>query len=267
MAEKSANVDKGGIQVIDRAVLILEAIASSDGLALTSIARQSGMATSTVYRILTALQSNGLIRMDDETKHWFIGVRSFEIGSGFQRNRKPIDVGRLVMRELMEETGESVNMAIIDNGEVVYIAQFECHNAIRAFHRPGSRGPIHCSGVGKALLAWRTKLEVNAILHEHGMRSFTNKTITGDQRFFAELVESRKNGWAVDNEERYEGMRCVASPIFNEFGEAQTGISISGPAVRLTPQRIGELAPMVKRAAQRVTDLVGGRQAAPLKVV
>lgn len=266
-AEKASAGEKGGIQVIDRAVSILETVAQSDGLPLTSIARQAGMATSTVYRILTALQSNGLIRMDEESKLWFVGVRSFEIGNGFLRVRKPIDVGRRVMRELMEETGESVNMAIIDRGEVVYIAQFECHNAIRAFHRPGSRGPVHCSGVGKALLAWRTKPEVTSILHDHGMRPFTNKTITGDQRFFKELDEARVRGWAVDDEERYEGMRCVAAPIFNEFGEAETGISISGPSVRLTFERLGELGPAVKRAAKTITNSIGGKQAAPLRAV
>lgn len=264
MVGKTSIGGKSGIQVIDRAVMILEAIAKSDGLPLTSIARQVGMATSTVYRILTALEINGLVRMDGETKHWFVGVRSFEIGNGFLRNRKPIDVGRRVMRDLMEEVGESVNMAVIDHGQIVYIAQYECHSAIRAFHRPGSRGPIHCSGLGKALLAWRTGPEVSAILHEHGLQPFTHRTITSDKSFILELAESRKRGWAVDVEERYEGMRCVAAAIFDESGRATTGISISGPSFRLTDERLGELGPAVKRAAMKITELIGGKQSPPM---
>lgn len=256
MAEQA---ERGGIQVIDRATAIMEVVSRDDGLPLSTIARRAGIATSTAHRILTSLEANGLIAMDDDRKLWFVGVRAFEIGSGFLRNRKPVEVGREIMRALMEETGETVNMAVVDQGEAVYIGQVECHNAIRAFHRPGSRGPVHCSGVGKSLLAWRSEAEVERILRRHGMASFTRFTITHDGRFFDELAQIRRRRWAVDDQERLMGMRCVAAPIFDEHGEPVTGISVSGPTVRITPERMSELGPQVRQAAEVITTRIGGR--------
>ena len=133
------------------------------------------------------------------------------------------------MRELMAATGETANLAIADGGQVVFISQVETHEPIRAFFRPGTRGPIHASGIGKALLAYQPPEAVERIMREQGLVAFTARTITDRARLMAELDEIRARGWAIDDEERTEGMRCIAAPIFNEFREAMAGVSISGP--------------------------------------
>ncbi len=250
--------DPGGIQVLDRAIAVMEVVSASDGLTLTSIAHQAGMATSTVHRILTSLEGHGLVSMDQERKLWFIGVAAFQIGNGFLRNRKVVDLGRPIMRDLVAETGESVNLGIEDNGTIVYLAQIECHNPIRAFHRPGTRTMIHSSAMGKAILSTWSEADVRKLLEKVGMPGFTRKTLTNDRRFFADLQKTRERQWALDDEEATIGMRCVAAPVFNEFREVVAAVSISGPTTRLTYDRIGELGPKVKRVAGDITASIGG---------
>ncbi len=257
---QGAAKDTGGIQVLDRAIGIMEAVSAADGMTLTSIAHQAGMATSTVHRILTSLEGHGMVSMDPERKLWFIGVTAFQIGNGFLRNRKVVDLGRPIMRDLVGETGESVNLGVEDDGNIVYLAQIECHNPIRAFHRPGTRTPIHSSAMGKAILATWSDGAIRKLLEKVGMPGFTRKTLTNDRRFFEDLAIARERQWALDDEEATIGMRCVAAPIFNEFREVVAAVSISGPITRLTYDRIGELGPRIKRVAGEITATIGGRR-------
>ncbi len=243
---------------MDRAIAVMEVVSASDGLTLTSIAHQAGMATSTVHRILTSLEGHGLVSMDQERKLWFIGVTAFQIGNGFLRNRKVVDLGRPIMRDLVAETGESANLGIEDDGGIVYLAQIECHNPIRAFHRPGTRTKIHSSAMGKAILSNWPEADVRKLLEKVGLPGFTRKTLTNDRRFFADLEKTRERQWALDDEEATIGMRCVAASIYNEYREVVAAVSISGPVTRLTYDRIGELGPKIKRAAEDITESIGG---------
>jgi len=253
------NQATGSVQSLDRALALLEVIAREDGLTLTDLAQRAGVPPSTAHRILATLQSHEYVSHDEERGLWLIGVRAFEVGSSFLRNRKLAQTGRAIMRELMEECGETVNLAIEDEGSIVFISQAESHHAIRAFHRPGSRGAIHASGVGKALLAALPNDKVRRILHKTGLEEFTPQTLTDPDRLFEELNASRERGWTIDNEERTTGMRCIAAAIYNEHEEAFAGLSISGPTVRMTDERLGELGPKVRRAARDITKSIGGR--------
>jgi IclR family acetate operon transcriptional repressor len=140
----------------------------------------------------------------------------------------------------------------------VFISQVETHQAIRAFFRPGQRSPFHASGIGKAVLAHLPSERVSAIVAKSGLEAFTARTLSDRPALLADLAAIRARGWALDDEERHPGMRCVAAPIFNEFGEPVGGISVSGPTVRLTPDRVAELGPKVRDAGIAVTGLIGG---------
>ena len=142
---------------------------------------------------------------------------------------------------------------------MVFISQVEAHSALRAFFRAGSRAPIHASGVGKILLAQMPEPRVREILYQRGLPKFTERTLVAPADLFGELAVIGRRGWAIDDEERNLGMRCVAAPVFNEYGEAIAGISVSGPTVRITPERAQELGPRVRRAAEEITASIGGR--------
>ena len=251
----------GSVQAIDRGLAVLAIIAASDGLTLTDLAQRAGLAPSTAHRILASLEAHQFVFHDEERGLWLIGVGAFEVGTAFLRNRRLAGIGRVVMHELMEATGETVNLGIEDGGEVVFISQVESHSALRAFFRAGSRAPIHASGVGKTLLAEMTEARVREILYKRGLAKFTDSTLVAPADLFRELAVIARRGWGVDDEERNLGMRCVAAAIFNEYGEAIAGISVSGPAVRLPDERLEELGPVVKAAAEGVTRAMGGRVA------
>jgi IclR family acetate operon transcriptional repressor len=118
---------------------------------------------------------------------------------------------------------------------------------------------MHCSGIGKALLAEMPRDKVERILQKKGLEEFTSKSLTSPDALFADLESTRRRGWSYDDEERHYGMRCIAAPIHNFHGEAIAGISISGPAARLPDEMISELGPKVRRAATEVTRLLGGQ--------
>lgn len=246
------------VQALDRALHILEIMSEADGLTLTEIANQADMAPSTAHRLLMTLQGRGFVQVDDEMGRWVVGVGAFGVGMAFLRGRKLVTTGRAVMHELMEESGETANLGVEDEGEVVFISQVETHEAIRAFFRPGRRGAIHASGIGKALLAAMPDERVRALIKAKGLKGFTANTHTDLDSLLADLAEIRSRGWSLDNEEATLGMRCIASVIYNEYGEAIAGVSISGPTVRITDERLGELGDLVKRASLDITAAIGG---------
>lgn len=248
------------VQALDRALVLLRLVASADGLTLTEISQRIGMAPSTAHRLLTTLESKGFVQILPHSGEWVVGVETFRAGTAFLRRLKPADMGRDVMRDLMEQCGETVNLGIADDDDVVFISQVETHETIRAFFRPGTRSPMHASGIGKALLAQMPGLRVKRLLQRKGLPGFTPRTITDPTWLGADLADIRKRGWAVDNEERTLGMRCVAAPIFNEFKEAIAGVSVSGPTVRLSDERMGEIGPLVVRAADTITTSIGGQK-------
>jgi IclR family acetate operon transcriptional repressor len=251
------NPEQTTIQALDRAMVILKALARGEGMSLTELAEATGQAPATVYRVLSTLEGHGIVEAQAATQLWFVGQEAFRIGSAFLGRTSLVEQARGVMHGLMAETGETANLAIADGGQVIFISQVETHEPIRAFFPPGTRGPIHASGIGKALLAHLPAEAVARIVREQGLAAFTARTITDPERLADELAAIRARGWAVDDEERTEGMRCIAAPIFNEFREATAGVSISGPTVRMARAGAG-LGEAVRAAADRITRAIGG---------
>jgi IclR family acetate operon transcriptional repressor len=247
------------IAALDRALDILKVVAAGSGMSLTEIAEAGDQSPATVYRILITLRKHAMVDFEETNQLWHVGTGAFRIGSSFLRRTRLLEQSRLVMERLMIETGETANLAIIDHGEVIFISQVETHEPIRAFFRPGTRGPVHASGIGKAILAYQSLEQFTLIAGQGRFEAFTRKTITKEAALAQELKKIKKLGWAVDDEERTPGMRCIAAPIFNPFGEAVAGISISGPSVRMPPQRDAGLGKIIRRAADEITLSTGGR--------
>lgn len=250
--------EPNAVQSLDRALRILAIVADADGLSLSEVAERSELAASTAYRMLTTLENHGMVEFGEAEQLWSIGVEAYRIGSAFLRSRKLVDRARSVMQDLMEKTGETANLGVAEDDCVVFVSQVETHQAIRAFFRPGTRSTFHASGIGKAILAHLDPGRVEAILGRTGLQSFTKNTLSRRRQLAADLEDVRARGWSVDDEERYPGMRCVAAAIFNEFAEPVGGISISGPTVRVTPDRLAAIGPVVRDAAAAVTRMIGG---------
>ncbi len=247
------------VRALDRGLSLLSALAKAGKVTLTELSSIVDIPPSSAHRLLATLQKHGFAEFDELTQDWMIGVEAFRIGNSFTSRTNIIECGRKVMHALMEETGETANLAIADDGDIVFINQVETHNPIRAFFRSGTRGPMHASGIGKALMASLAGEEVEKIIRKKGLLEFTPETLTTSEALFRDLEETRQRGWSFDNEERYFGMRCVAATIYNAFGEPVAGISVSGPSARFSDKTVAELGPKVMQAAADVTLMLGGK--------
>jgi len=244
---------------LDRGLALLGTLAAADGLTLTEAAARGALPLSTAHRMLLTLSHRGLVEFDPALQRWSIGVETFRIGSAFLRRRKLVDRALPAMQALMADTGETANLAVAEEDGVVFVSQVESHETIRAFFRPGTRALFHASGIGKAILAHRHPAQVAATLKRAGLPRFTPHTCTTIEALAENLRRIRAEGHAVDDEERNLGMRCVAAAIFDEAGAAIAGLSISGPTVRVTPERVAEIGAQVRAAAAQVTHAIAGR--------
>lgn len=260
---QATNKPVSNVKALERALTLLRTVADADSVSLTDLSQRVGMPASTAHRLLVTLQNFGYLEFNEATQQWSIGVEAFRIGGSFSRRIKVVEVGRPMLRALMEQTGETANLAVADDGDVVFVSQVETHEPIRAFHRPGTRAHMHASGIGKALLAHLNSEELQKWMRRKGLVSYTANTITDPDQLHREMQMIRERGWAIDSEERTLGMRCVAAPIYNEFGEAIAGISVSGPTVRLPDSAMTEYGVLVRRAAEDITRSIGGEITRP----
>ena len=253
-------LERGQVQSLMRALALLNALAEADdGITLTDAAQQVGLPASTVHRLLTTLQQERYVQFDAERRLWSIGVQAFIAGNAFTKSRNLTSIARPAMRRLMEDSGETVNLAIEDQGQAVYLAQVECRQMMRAFARPGARVPLHCSGVGKALLSAMEPKALAKLLHKQGLPRMTLKTRNTAASLRDDLIQSQSRGFAIDDEEHAIGLRCIAAVIFDENRDPLAALSVSGPMARIEDERIPVLGTMVRQAAQAVSISLGGK--------
>lgn len=250
----------GKNQSLTRALTLLERLSeSAAGMHLTDLSYQLGMPAATVHRLLSTFEELDFVEQDPDEGSWFIGLKAFTVGNAFLKRRDFVASARPHMHALVEECGETVNLGVIDDGEVVFISQVESQEVMRMIVRLGSRSPIHASGVGKAMLANMPEQRVTRILQQRGLARYTDHTIDNPAMLRDELEQVRQQGYALDDEEHAVGLRCVAAPIFDENGQALAAISLSGPKARIVDSRLGEMGNAVRQTAAEVTRELGGR--------
>lgn len=244
------------VKSLDRAIEILDILSSADGLlGITEISESIGLPKSTVSRLLSTLLYRGLVKQEKTTKKYGLGIKLFELGRGFIDELELRDVVKPILEELVKEINETGHFVIEDQGEVVYIEKVESTHSLRQYSRIGRRAPMHCTAVGKVILAHKCPEEVREIVKAKGLLKFTDKTITSLDRLETELQKVLDNGYAVDDEEIQELLRCIAAPILNYNSEVIGAISISGPTMRV--KDIGSIAERVKKSAQKISELLG----------
>ncbi len=248
------------VQSLTRALVILEILAQHDnGLSLTELAGLSSLPTSTTHRLLTTLENKRFVRFNRSTSLWSVGVQSFVVGNAFARSRNFVPLAKIFMRHLMDQAGETVNLATQATEEVVYLAQVECREMMRAFVRPGARSPLYCSAVGKALLAAQPIADFQRNMQQRVFSPNDPNAVLLTPEFMNVLDKARSCGYALDDEEQSIGMRCVASVIYDENGGPLAAVSVSGPSARITDERIPILGALVNKTCRDITADFGGR--------
>lgn len=249
-----------GVQSLDRAFGLLEHLADASGaVRLAELEATSGLPLPTIHRLLQSLVQNGYVRQEP-SRRYALGPRLIRLGETASRALGSWAVPHLV--DLVNQIGETANMAVLEGDAVVYVAQAPSPHSMRMFTVVGRRVPAHCTGVGKALLAQLRDDEVLALLQRTGMQAQTTHTHTRPETLVHELGAIREQGWAVDNAEQEIGVRCVAVPLTN--APALAALSVSGPSGRITASRVADIAPVLQAAAIRLCqDLRGDTAGSP----
>lgn len=250
--------DRNTIKSLDRAMSVLDHVSRAEGKNLSAIAGDLRQSPATIYRILITLEGRGLVEFDSDEQLWHIGPRAFVIGARFLRRTSLVERARPIMRRLMEATGETANIGVEREGHVLFVSQIETHASIRAFFPPGTLSPLHASGIGKVLLAHMDDDRRQRLITAMPLEAFTDRTLVDYRALEQELQVIRERGFAVDNEERTRGMRCIAAPVFDINREAAAGISVSGPTTRLCADNLEDLSRRVIEAARQLTQAIGG---------
>ncbi len=248
------------VQSLSRALNILTILGGSGTpMCLTAVAEAAGLSPSTAHRLLTTLEQERYVRFERGKRGWSIGLQAYMTGINFLKTRSLVDAARPRMRRLMEDISEVVSLAVEENGEAVYLHRVTGPRMAQAAVPVTERTLLHCSAVGKALLAGMAETRVQAILTERGMRQFTRTTVSSLPALRQELTVIRSRGYAVDQEERVSGLCCVAAPIYDETTSVIGAVSLSGTSRRIEDTRVRDLGEMVKRTAAAITTEIGGR--------
>src|SRR5207248_5164982 len=249
----------GGVQSVDRALLIIETLAEDDeGYRLSDLAVRTGLSTSTAHRLLTTLERRRFVQFDRDGSKWHVGAQSFVVGSPFVRRRNFATQAMPYLRKLRDQTRETANLAVVDDESIIVLTRMESREIMRSLTKVGGRVAMVASGVGKAVLATYSDDDVNAIIRRQGMPRLTEKSIVRPGALFRELETIRRQGYAVDDEEARIGLRCVAAVVYSDSSEPLAAISVSGMTSRVTAARLPALGQTVREVAAELTLALGG---------
>jgi IclR family transcriptional regulator, acetate operon repressor len=265
LIEPKSNADNdpdprdGGVQSVDRALVIIETLAEDDeGYRLTDLAVRTGLSPSTVHRLLTTLEKRRFVQFDRDESTWHIGAQSFAVGSTFVRRRNFVTQALPYLRKLRDQTRETANLAVVDDGAMVVVTRVESREIMRSVTKVGGRVPMVASGLGKALLSTYSEEDVFAIIQREGMPRLTSKSIVRAGELCKSLHDIRQQGYSVDDEEALIGLRCVSAVVYDDCSEPLAAISVSGKASRVSHDRLPVLGKLVQEVAAELTKALSG---------
>jgi IclR family KDG regulon transcriptional repressor len=259
----SSSPEGATLRTLDKGLTILEALASIGREGATSVAlgRLLGLHRTTVHRFLQTLTRRAYAEQIGEGDRYRLGLGALRLASASMTGIMLREIGVPVLEALRRKTGETVQTVVLDpNGEVVTIDRLDAEHPIGLRTHVGARRPAYCSAAGKAMLAFRLEAEVDAILAQ-GMPAKTQKTITDACIFKAQLVEVTQRGFAVDDEEFIEGVRCVAAPVFDLGGRLAGAVSLMAPSMRVDETRLLELGELTSESARALSHQLGYHEA------
>ncbi|MWK35425.1 helix-turn-helix domain-containing protein [Actinomadura sp. J1-007] len=231
---------------MERTFELLEHLADAGGeMALSELTEVSGLPMPTIYRLMRTLVNRGYVRQEP-SKRYALGPRLIRLGEGATRLLG--SWARPSLTRLVNEVGETANMAVLEGDEAVYVAQVPSRHSMRMFTEVGRRVLPHCTGVGKALLAQLPEPKARELLSRTGMPANTPHTFTDPDALVAELARVREQGYALDDEEQEVGVRCVAVPL--PGAPALTALSVSGPSARMTREAVADVVPIMRNVAE-----------------
>jgi IclR family transcriptional regulator, KDG regulon repressor len=246
------------IQSIERAADVLEVfLTTSPELSVKEISEKLQLSKSTVHGIIKTLEHRGYLEQNPEDLKYKLGIKLFKLGNFVSKHFDIGNIARPIIRDLANELNETVHLVTLQRDEVVYIEKVEGPRALTIYSHIGKRAPVHCTGVGKAILAHLSETEVDRLLLSASLEAFTEYTMTDMNEIKKHLVSVRETGYAVDDEEIELGLKCIAAPIFNHKGNVIASISCAAPKMRLDEEMLPKVIAGIKRAASEISKSLG----------
>ena len=254
------------VQVLDRALGILDLLADESlELGPSEVSELTGLHKSTVHRLLQVLERHRLIEKIAQNGKYRLGLKLFELGSKAIAQLDLRGRARRYLERLVLETGETAHICVLNEDRMLSIANVESPRTLRTPSTVGRRTPLHCTSVGKAFLALLPEDEQNELIKKLKLTAYTRHTLTKPARLKAELKLIRQLGYAMDDEEFEEGLKCIGSPVMDYSGRVVAAMSVAGPTFRLTDERIPAVARSVIRAASDLSAELGYKEIQPEK--
>lgn len=243
---------------LERGLALLEAVAAAPPpVALTDLARRLGLHRSTAHHLMQTLVGAGYLRQDSASRAYELTPRLFRLTGRVWSAEQLGALAQPYLEELMRATGEGTSVAAWIDGRVRIVAKREADAPIRVVQDVGGERPVYCTAVGKAIAAWLPRAEVQAALARTRMTRLTSKTITTPKAFEAELRRIREAGYAVDDQEQYEGLRCIAMPVFAYTGQVFASMCVLGPRHRMTQQKLNSVRGPLGEFSRKLSERLG----------
>jgi DNA-binding IclR family transcriptional regulator len=249
-----ATTEASPATAVERALNILEAAAQRrDGLTNAEISRKLGIPKSSASYILRTLEKRSYLRREPETGRYRLGLKILSLGGDAQASLDISDIALPFMRILGERIRMTVHLAVLDQGEAVYIEKVEAPGFFKVNTWVGRRMFLHSTSVGKCLLAWLPRHEVETLVKPQGLKKRTPKTITSVSKLLADLEHVKHSGYAVDDEENSLGARCLGAPIFDALGNVTAALGASGTLTQTDEASMPRIIDALKETARRVS--------------
>lgn len=243
---------------LERALSILETLAESKhGLTLLELRERLNLPKSSVHSLLVALERRGYLHRREGTGRYLFGLKLFSLANMAISGLELREVARPCLRELMRATRLTVHMGILEGGDAVVVEKLEPPGIVRLATWIGKRMDVHCTGLGKALIAYLPEEDLERTITARSLPRHNENTVCGARRLRENLARTRQRGYAVDDEEDEIGLRCIGAPVFGGSGDVLAGISIAGTTAQITTENEAKLAAAVVRAAESVSRQLG----------
>jgi DNA-binding IclR family transcriptional regulator len=245
------------VGVVTKVLRILETLHEAPaGLQLKDVALQTAIHKSTAYRFLAHLEHEGYV-FRDASGAYAIGVRLARLALGTSYQTTLRKISRPILQQLWRATGETVNLAVMDGREVLYLDVMESSHTFRLVSQVGIRRPVYCTALGKVMLAFVPEEEQQYFFEGMSFERFTPHTVKGVAQLRKDFASIRQRGYSIDNEEAYLGSRCIGAPIFEASGKIAAAVSVSGPTTRVTREKVSTFAAAARSAAMAVSRSLG----------
>jgi DNA-binding IclR family transcriptional regulator len=257
-------MDKGGqVSAVARTMAILEILSKDEHLGVSEVARRSGLNKSTVFRFLNTLSALGYVYRDVANDHYGLSLKLNALVGIRSGSRDILRYAAAPLENLARETGETIHLAILEDGALVYLRKIESPHSLRVVAMASSVGtsvPMYCTGLGKAILAWFSLQEQEKYIAHQVFTKFTETTIVDGPSLLEELELIRERGYAFDRQEHEQGVVCVAAPVFT-FGHLPiAAVSIAGPSVRMKEEVLARYEKLILAATKEISEKLGAME-------